>query len=98
MRRLLVLIAAVVYLALLTAGFYFLKGQHQVSGHVAATATNCHSIGGLPDPKCTPGAVDSRVTQDNIRSTICAGGYTATVRPPSAYTDALKAQQIKEYG
>jgi hypothetical protein len=98
MRRLLLLIAALAYLALLTAGFYFLNGRHQGIGPLAATASSCHSSGGLPDPRCTPGVTDPRVTQDNIHSTICVSGYTGTVRPPSSYTDALKARQIKEYG
>jgi len=85
-------------LVALTAAFFFLNGQHRVTGPVDATATSCHSSGGLPDPKCTPGAVDPRVTQVNIHATICVSGYTATIRPPSAYTEALKTQQIKEYG
>jgi len=92
------LVLVIACLLALTAGFFFLNGQHRVTGPLAATATSCHSSGGLPDPKCTPGAVDPRVTQDNIHSTICVSGYTATVRPSSAYTDALKAKQIKEYG
>jgi hypothetical protein len=58
----------------------------------------CHSVNGLPDPVCTPGVVDPRVTQDNIHTTICVSGYTTKVRPSSSYTDALKQQQIKAYG
>jgi hypothetical protein len=58
----------------------------------------CHSNHGLPDSVCTPGAADPRVTQDNIHTTICVSGYTATVRPPSSYTDPLKRQQISAYG
>jgi len=98
MRRLLVLVAALACIALVAAGFYFLNGQHSVTAPLTATATSCHSTGGLPDPRCTPGVADPRVTQDNIQTTICVSGYTATVRPPSALTDSLKAQQIKEYG
>jgi hypothetical protein len=30
--------------------------------------------------------------------TICVHGYTKTVRPPAAYTDSLKKQQISDYG
>jgi hypothetical protein len=41
---------------------------------------------------------DPRVTQDNILTTICVSGYTTKVRPSSSYTDALKVQQINEYG
>lgn len=35
----------------------------------------------LPDPVCTPGATNANVTQDNIASTICKPGWTASVRP-----------------
>ena len=43
-----------------------------------------------PDRVLTPGASDPRVTQADIGSTICRAGYTATVRPPVAYTGAVK--------
>ncbi len=52
----------------------------------------------LPDPKCTPGAVNSEVTQANIASTICRVGWTATVRPPESYTYDLKVEQMTAYG
>ena len=32
--------------------------------------SGCRSQGGLPDPACTPGAVDSRVSESNVSSTI----------------------------
>jgi hypothetical protein len=64
----------------------------------AAVAGECHSVNGLPDPICTPGVADPRVTQDNILTTICVSGYTTRVRPSARYTDALKATQIKAYG
>jgi hypothetical protein len=64
----------------------------------AAVTGECHSVNGLPDPICTPGIADPRVTQDNILTTICVSGYTTKVRPSSQYTDTRKAQQIKEYG
>jgi hypothetical protein len=60
--------------------------------------TGCESQGGLPDPACTPGAIDPRVTQANISTTICMRGYTATVRPPTTYTDPLKQQEMAAYG
>jgi hypothetical protein len=71
-----------------------------VSVHTPTAVANggCHSFNGLPDPICTPGLADPRVTQDNISTTICESGYTTKVRPSSAYTDALKVQQIKAYG
>lgn len=52
----------------------------------------------LPDPACTPGAYNPDVTQDTIYSTICVSGWTGTVRPPTTYTNALKAQGIIDYG
>jgi hypothetical protein len=44
----------------------------------------------LPDPRCTPGAVDPAVTQGNLRSTICHPGYTKTVRPSASQTSKFK--------
>ena len=52
----------------------------------------------LPDPKCTPGATDSAVTQANIQTTICRSGYTPTVRPPVTLTGPAKTESAKEYG
>ena len=52
----------------------------------------------LPDPSCTPGATNPDVTQDTIDQTICVSGWTSTVRPPASYTNALKVNQIAEYG
>jgi hypothetical protein len=47
--------------------------------------------GQLPDPSCTPGSIDPIVTQGNIRSTICKGGWTDPhLRPPEAQTEAFK--------
>lgn len=60
--------------------------------------TGCQENNGLPDPACTPGATDPKVTQDNISSTICVSGYTSTVRPSTSYTNNLKTQQITAYG
>jgi len=48
----------------------------------------------LPIASITPGATDPNVTQANIGSTICLSGYTATVRPTSAYTTSLKISQL----
>jgi hypothetical protein len=71
-----------------------------VSPSEAALATPgpSRSPVGLPDPKRTPGSTNPNVTPDNIATTICRSGWTTTVRPPSAYTSALKLAQIVEYG
>lgn len=61
--------------------------------------TACHMTNGvLPDPKCTPGAINPSVTQDNIKNTICVPGYTKTVRPPVSYTTPLKIKLMQSYG
>lgn len=49
-----------------------------------------------PDPSHAPylptvtGAINPSVTQANIHSTICVSGWTATVRPPTSYTNKIK--------
>lgn len=48
----------------------------------------------LPDPRRTPGAINPAVTQASIGRTICIAGWTATIRPPSSYTTALKQHQL----
>lgn len=52
----------------------------------------------LPDPACTPGAVDPAVTQDNLAATICKSGYTTTVRAPASDTGKTKALSLSQYG
>ncbi|MFD8704250.1 hypothetical protein ACFV1W_16760 [Kitasatospora sp. NPDC059648] len=65
----------------------------------ATLATSCsQAYLPLPDPSCTPGAYNPDVTQATIGQTICVSGWTATVRPSTSYTNALKAQQIVQYG
>ena len=58
---------------------------------VALTSPPASAATGLP-----PGALNPDVTQATIGSTICVPGWTATVRPPEAYTDALKRRQMAE--
>ncbi len=61
-------------------------------------ASSPAALPGEPNPLLTPGATNPSVTQATIGSTICVSGWTATVRPPSSYTTALKRQQIVAYG
>lgn len=84
-------LAAVPTLALATAGLTF--------GIGTAHAASCsQSYLPLPDPDCQPGAFNPDVTQSTIDTTICVSGWTATVRPSSSYTTALKKKQIVQYG
>jgi hypothetical protein len=61
----------------------------RVTGTMPAHCT-FRDHGRLPDPRCTPGAVDPAVTQGNLRSTICHPGYTKVVRPSSSQTSTFK--------
>lgn len=45
-----------------------------------------------------PGAFNPDVTQATIGSTICVRGWTATIRPPPAYTGRLKREQMAARG
>ncbi|MBE1493204.1 hypothetical protein H4696_000304 [Amycolatopsis lexingtonensis] len=51
----------------------------------------------LPDPNCTPGAVNPTVNQANIDDTICKSGWTKTVRPPTSRTNPMKAASARSY-
>jgi len=65
-----------------------------IDGPVPAPGSCHYAVVGslsLPDRSCTPGAIDPAVTQANLSQTLCrSGGYTASVRPPQAVTDAFK--------
>ena len=45
----------------------------------------------------TPGVANPDVTQENLAETVCKHGWTSTVRPPTDYTNALKAEQMEAY-
>jgi hypothetical protein len=51
----------------------------------------------LPDEKRTPGALNPRVRQSTIKKTICKSGWTMNIRPPVAFTNALKIKQMVLY-
>lgn len=75
-------------------------GKVYTAAPPVARPGSCHvrgSEGTLPDPRCTPGAINPAVTQSDIGSTICRAGWTRTVRPPEAYTEALKRRQMAAY-
>ncbi|HEU5214348.1 MAG TPA: hypothetical protein VFU30_02275 [Gaiellaceae bacterium] len=61
-----------------------------------AHRSRAHAV--LADPVRTPGVLNPDVTQANIRSTICRSGWTATIRPPTDYTNDLKRKQMRQYG
>ena len=63
---------------------------------------SCHARGSglnsLPDARCTPGALNPAVTQGTIARTICAAGWTATVRPAESITEREKFASMRAYG
>ncbi|MBV9091299.1 MAG: hypothetical protein JO044_15585 [Mycobacteriaceae bacterium] len=68
-----------------------------------AAPRTCHyraAVNGqtLPDPACTPGAINPRVTPDTLDSTICRAGYTKSIRPPREITAAEKQASAAAYG
>ena len=68
---------------------------------VVVVAVRLREVGGaviVADPVRTPGLLNPAVTQATIGSTICRRGWTATIRPPVSYTNALKVKQMHEYG
>lgn len=69
------------------------------AAHASTAASACSQADlPLPDPACTPGALNPAVTQATIGSTICVSGWTATIRPSTSYTNTLKKQGIISYG
>jgi hypothetical protein len=78
------LLTAALALALLALALRVLQGR-------AAPAV-------VADAVRTPGVLNPDVTQATITSTICRRGWTAGVRPPTDYTNALKLRQLREYG
>jgi hypothetical protein len=75
------------------------------SAHVVQrqpAAGSCHARGrglySLPDPHCTPGAIDPAVTQRDLARTICRPGYSSSVRPPESITEREKRASLRAYG
>jgi hypothetical protein len=58
---------------------------------------NSPSTTALPNPQITPGAVDPAITPQNLQTTVCVKGYTASVRPDKKYTNRLKRAHLRQY-
>ena len=104
MKRWVALATAALAIVAVLALVYWLPGPRaalpsgpQSSASQPSTAPDGPGTG-LPDHRHTPGSINPAVSQANIDTTICKSGWTKTVRPPSAYTSALKIAQIIEYG
>lgn len=55
--------------------------------------SRCVEHDGLPDSRCTPGAIRFGVPL----AAICAFGYSRSVRPPESFTEPLKLAQMRAY-
>lgn len=64
----------------------------------AASGCKFREAGALPDPACTPGAVDPAVTQQTVQTTICHPGWAATQRPSVDVTEPMKFASMRAYG
>lgn len=62
---------------------------------IVGVANAANSDWVLQNKKITPGALNKDVTQENISTTICKSGWTATIRPTVTYTNKLKEEQLK---
>lgn len=71
---------------------------HLSDGQCHAKAVDAASGKFLPDPACTPGAVDPGVTQSTLQQTVCRSGYPSSVRAPATETDKAKQGSLRQYG
>lgn len=69
-----------------------------LGGALPAVASPAPLSETLPSTIGLPGAIDPRVTDANIGTTICRRGYSASVRPPVSYTEPLKREMIARLG
>jgi hypothetical protein len=69
------------------------EGSAGTSWPAPASSRACVEHHGLPDARCTPGAIRTGVTL----ATICSYGYSRRVRPRESYTEPLKLAQIRAY-
>jgi hypothetical protein len=86
----------VVLIAVVFAGCGSLRsreGSTSTRRPVVARSGECVERRGLPDARCTPGAVRSGVSLGRI----CSYGYSRSVRPSEGYTETLKFQQMRAY-
>ncbi len=76
--------------------------QRHYSVRVQPAAGHCHyrfssNHNPLPDAHCTPGAINPKVTQGNLATTICRSGYSASIRPPESVTSVEMRANARSY-
>jgi hypothetical protein len=75
--------------------YYTVQPQPAPGACQYRTAANWQT---LPDPNCTPGAINPKVFPDALASTICRTGYTKSIRPPGSITEIEKRENAAAYG
>lgn len=78
---------------LLLAGCAAPADSSRSSAERPSARVRCVEHDGLPDHRCTPGAIRAGVPL----ATICAFGYSRSVRPPESFTEPLKLAQMRAY-
>jgi hypothetical protein len=99
----LIVIATNAVLSVRNAGTVATEASPSPDVPAAATPSLSPTTSILPADPCHAGAItycafNPAVTQATIATTICASGWTATVRPPSSYTSSLKVEQLTAFG
>jgi hypothetical protein len=102
--RTIIVVIVILILVLLAGVFVRYRSTPRNATPISLTPVEVSSVNAhigpedaYPNLDLTPGAIDPAVTQDNIESTICAPGYTKSVRPPQAITHRLKVQLLAAY-
>lgn len=80
------------------AGWYLIDHGTITHGSLRLEATSGPRTPVPATPGGPLGALNPAVTQSTIHSTICAPGWTATIRPPADETEQLKRQQLAASG
>jgi len=94
--RLCLLIGVALLLAALAIAAVAGEGPMPLPAEAAWTAPDGRTVPQLiaahvlPDPAVTPGVLNPNVTPATIKATVCVAGWTATVRPPTSFTDKLR--------
>jgi hypothetical protein len=89
------LMAPFLLAVMLLAGCASSNIQAQPSSTRAEAANHrCVEHDGRPDRRCTLGTIRPGLSL----ATICAFGYSQSVRPPESFTEPLKLRQMRAYG
>ncbi len=62
------------------------------------TLACAQNASGLPDPRLTPGRVNSEMTEELLHASCHTKGWTRLYRPPVSFTNSLKRLQMRKYG